>query len=244
VLCAGAVRPPMLGAMNPRQRRGAYLIVVSVLGAVGVFSGVSQYTASVARQLGPTRPVLALSRDVPAYRPLSPADVEAQTVPEMFAARSDLAGFEEICGRVPATSLRRGTRLQDDVLVPVPSARPGEREITVNVGVEASVAAVLQPEDRVDIVAAYVEGGDRRPYAHVTVSGARVLRVERLTSTLSGKNEGLSGDTVLAATFALVPKDVTKVVLAQTVAKTLRLALVPRGSPVGSGKPASGGGSG
>jgi pilus assembly protein CpaB len=229
--------------MNPRQRRGVVLIVVSVLGAAGVFSAVSSYTASVRRQLGPTRPVLALTRDVPAYRPLTRSDFAAQQVPEVFAVGSELADFEQIQGRVPAAPLRRGTRLQDDVLVPVPAARPGEREITVNVGVEASVAAALQPDDRVDVVAAYDDGGNSKPYAQVTVSGARVLRVKRLAAAggrAADPGDGLAGDTVLAVTFALIPRDVARVVLAQTVAKTLRLALVPRGQPVPVGAPAGG----
>jgi Flp pilus assembly protein CpaB len=122
------------------------------------------------------------------------------------------------------------------VLVPVPAARIGEREITVNVGVEASVAATLQPNDRVDVVAAYLASGDSKPYAQIAVSGARVLRVTRLASPGGGRAETtvLSGDTVLAVTFALAPADVARVVLAQTVAKTLRLALVPRNAPVGT----------
>jgi len=236
----------MLAGMNPRQRRGVVLIAVSALGAAGVFAGVSSYTASVARQLGPTRPVLALTRDVPAYHPLAPSDLAAQEVPEVFAAPSELASFEQIQGRVPTAPLRQGTRLQDDVLAAVPAAQPGEREITVNVGVEASVAAALQPEDRVDVIAAYDQGGDSTPYAQVTVSNARVLRVERLGSAntrAADTGDRLTGDTVLAVTFALLPNDVTRVVLAQTVAKTLRLALVPRGNPlpVGAPAPAAGG---
>ena len=224
----------MLGYMNPRQRRGVLLIAVSVLGAAGVFSAVSHYTASVARQLGPARPVLALSHDVPAYSTLTVADLDTEQVPEVFVAANELAGFGQIGDRVPAVPLRKGTRLQADMLVPVPAARVGEREITVNVGVEASVAAALQPNDRVDVVAAYAASGDSKPYAQIAVSSARVLRVARLVPPGGGRAEsaGLSGDTVLAVTFALEPGDVAKVVLAQTVAKTLRLALLPRNTPV------------
>jgi pilus assembly protein CpaB len=233
VLCARYGPPLMLLGMNPRQRRGVILIVISVIGALAIFSGVSRYTASVARQVGPTRSVLELTRDLPAYRALTQGDVHTRAVPVMFATESELTSFAEVRGRVLATPLSAGTRLQRDVLVPAPAARPGEREITVNVGVEASVAAALRPEDRVDVVAAYDPGGTATPYAQVTVSNARVLRVERLAAAGGKQENALSGDTVLAVTFALLPADVTKVVLAQTVAKTLRLALVPRGLPVG-----------
>lgn len=223
--------------MNPRQRRGVVLLLVSVVGAVGVFSAVSRYTASVAEQLGPTRPVLTLARDLPAYERLRESDVTVVEVPVMFTTENQLARWDQVAGRVPVTLLAAGSRLQQDVLVEVPRAKAGEREVTVNVGVEASIAAVLTPEDRVDIVAAYAPGGKQKPYAQITVSGARVLRVKPLVEgPKSSRDEelpegSLAGDTTLAVTFALPPDAVGKVVLAQTVAKTLRLALQPKGVP-------------
>ena len=215
--------------MNPRQRRGVVLTALSVIGAVGVFTAVSGYTASVARQLGPTRPVLVLARDVQSFTPIGAEDLETRRVPEIYLSDSDLSDVDQIAGRVPATPLTAGTRLQADALVPVPAALRGERELTVNVGVEASVAAVLKPGDRVDVVAAYEAKGKAKPFAEVSVSNARVLRVTRLQSPTDDPADAtvLAGDTTLAVTFALVPADVSKVVLAQTVAKTLRLALVP-----------------
>lgn len=221
--------------MNPRQRRGVILTALSFIGAAGVFTAVSGYTSSVARQLGPTRAVLVLADDVPSYTPIQPADLQIRRVPEMYVSSTDLSTPDEIAGRVPATPLAAGTRLQSDALVPVPAAARGEREVTVNVGVEASVAAVLRPGDHVDVVAAYEAKGSAKPYAQVTVSNARVLRVTRLQSTTADADSGLlAGDTTLAVTFALVPANVSRVVLAQTVAKTLRLALVPP-APVAPG---------
>jgi pilus assembly protein CpaB len=227
----------MLDCMNPRKRRGVMLIALSVIGAAAVFFAVWSYTASVARQLGPTRPVLTLTQDVSAYVPLSRADFTERTVPVVFTTGSELASYDQIAGRVPATPLKKGSRLLDDVLVPVPAARPGEREITVNVGVEASVAAALRPDDRVDVIAAYPEKQEQPAYGQLTASNARILRVERL-ATGTEEAGGLRGDTILAVTFALIPTDVIKVVLAQTTAKTLRLALVPRG---GTAPPPTGG---
>lgn len=215
--------------MNPRQRRGIVLTALSVIGAVGVFTAVSGYTAAVARQLGPTRPVLVLARDIPSYTPIRAGDLQVRRVPDMFVSVTELSEVAQIRGRVAVTPLAAGARLQEDVLVAVPAALPGEREVTVNVGVEASIAAALEPDDRVDVIAAYEARGRAEPYAEATVSGARVLRVKRLQSTGDPGDAGdvLAGDTVLAVTLALVPKDVAKVVLAQTVAETLRLALVP-----------------
>jgi Flp pilus assembly protein CpaB len=215
--------------MNPRQRRGVAVTALSAVGAAGVFVAVSGYTATVARQLGPTRPVLVLAHDVQPYWTIRPDDVEVSAVPAVFTTRTDLSDVDQIAGRVVTTSLRQGSRLQDDMLVAAPEALPGEREVTVNVGVEASVAAALRPGDRVDVIAAYEAAGKTPPHAEVAVSEVRVLRVTRLRSPASGAEETgvLAGDTVLAVTVALAPPAASKVVLAQTVARTLRLALVP-----------------
>lgn len=222
------------------------LLLLSIIGAAGVFSAVSRYTASVAEQLGPTRPVLTLTRDLPAYQRLRESDVAVVEVPVMYTTEGQLSRWDQVAGRVPVTLLAAGSRLQQDVLVPTPAARAGEREVTVNVGVEASIAAVLAPEDRVDIVAAYAAAGKQKAYAQITVSGARVLRVRPLVEGRAAREElpegSLAGDTTLAVTLALPPEAVAKVVLAQTVAKNLRLALQPKGvspkpfAPDGAGR--------
>jgi len=211
--------------MNPRQRRGVALLAVSLLGAGAVFAALSSYTASVARRLGPTRPVLTLARDIPAFQQLTPADLVAKEIPQMYTSTGELDSFRDIAGRVPAVRLKQGAPLQDGVLVELPRAREGEREMTLEVGVQDSVAAALAPLDRVDIVAAYRSQGADPARAALTVSGARVLRVTPIP-----KASGIAGDSRLAVTFALSPQQVQAVALAQTVAAGLRLALQPRGA--------------
>jgi len=214
--------------MNPRQRRGLVLLVVSIIGAGVVFAALSSYTASVARRLGPTRPVLTLARDIPAFQQLTPSDLVIRNVPRMYTSALELESFKDVDGRVPAVRLAKGVPLQEIVLVEVPRARADEREMTVPVGVQDSVAAALAPLDRVDIVSAYRSRGAQPARAVVTVSGARVLRVTPMPEN-SGVS-GVSGDSRLAVTFALTPQQVKAVALAQTVSDGLRLALQPRGN--------------
>lgn len=199
--------------------------MVSVLGSGAVFAALSSYTASVARQLGPTRPVLYLARDIPAFQQLTPTDLRIRNVPEMYATDAELDDYRDIGGRVPAVPLQAGAPLQDLVLVETPKARTGERELTVQVGVQDSVAVALAPLDRVDIVAAYRARGGAPAKAVETVSGARVLRVEPIPEA-----NRLAGELQMSVTFALSPKQVRAVALAQTVSDGLRLALQPRGT--------------
>lgn len=199
--------------------------MVSIIGAGVVFAALSSYTASVARRLGPTRPVLTLARDIPAFQQLTPSDLVVRNVPRMYTSAAELESFGDVDGRVPAVRLAEGVPLQDIVLVEVPRARADEREMTVSVGVQDSVAAALAPLDRVDIVSAYRSRGQQPARAVVTVSGARVLRATPMPQV-----SGVSGDSRLAVTFALTPQQVKAVALAQTVSDGLRLALQPRGN--------------
>ena len=50
--------------MNPRQRRGVLLILVTVLGAVVTFVAMFSYVQSISSQVGPMTTVLKLSQQV------------------------------------------------------------------------------------------------------------------------------------------------------------------------------------
>ena len=62
--------------MNPRQRRGALLLILAIAGAVAVFISVSSYVAEVRRETGPKLVVLQLNTDVEAFQPLPAESVE------------------------------------------------------------------------------------------------------------------------------------------------------------------------
>ena len=59
--------------MNPRQRRGVLLILVTVLGAIVTFIAVFNYVQSVSSQVGPKTTVLELSKDVNELRGVTAA---------------------------------------------------------------------------------------------------------------------------------------------------------------------------
>ena len=68
--------------MNPRQRRGVLLILVTVLGAIVTFVAVFNYVQSVSSQVGPKTTVLELSKDVTELQEITAEDVTAVEVPE------------------------------------------------------------------------------------------------------------------------------------------------------------------
>lgn len=164
-------------AMSPRQRRGLLLLLIASAGAVLSFVTVLQYTASVAEQLGPRRPVVVVAREVPAYAPILEADLQVRLVPVVFAPPAALDSADAVSGRVSPVALPAGTFLQDAALVDPPALAAGERAVTVLATGEQSLARSLAVGDVLDVVAGYPGSARGEATARVEVDAARVLSV-------------------------------------------------------------------
>ena len=110
--------------MNPRQRRGVLLMVLSGIAAVLVFIGVSSYVASVNSRVGPMVTVYRVTTDLPAFTTLSSENTEPAEVPERWAADNTVLKSADIDGRVIATPMTAGSPVSLDVLVPAERPRP------------------------------------------------------------------------------------------------------------------------
>ena len=85
--------------MNPRQRRGVALMVLSGIAAVLVFIGVSSYVASVNSRVGPMVTVYRVTTDLPAFTTLSSENTEPAEVPERWAADNTVLKSADIDGQ-------------------------------------------------------------------------------------------------------------------------------------------------
>ena len=99
--------------MNPRQRRGILLILVTILGAIVTFLAVLNYVQSVSSQVGPKTTVLELSKDVAELQEITAADVTATEVPERWAPKDAVHDLSEFQGKVTASLLPQGGRHPD-----------------------------------------------------------------------------------------------------------------------------------
>ena len=138
--------------MNPRQRRGVLLILVTVLGAVVTFGAVFNYVQSVSSQVGPRTTVLELSKDVTELQEITAADVTAVQVPERWAPKDAVHDLSDVQGEVAAASYRRGAVLQTSMLQDPPQLTEGYREVTIMVDAETGVAGRIASGSRVDVV--------------------------------------------------------------------------------------------
>jgi pilus assembly protein CpaB len=216
--------------MNPRQRRAILLLALSALGLLGVFVLVAGYVSSIRGEVEPKVTVLALTRPVAAHTGVGD-EVREVSLPKRWAPRNALTDPSQLIDVVTTSDLPANTVLQQGMLVPPPRLAPGQREIAILVDAETGVAGRLQPDDDVDVVAAYAGANDGPDETQVVVSGARVLAVGQ-PSIKGGdavKQANADPEQVVPITFALNARQVLKVEHAESFATEVRLALLRPG---------------
>lgn len=217
--------------MNPRQRRGALMMIVAGVLAIGVFVILMGYVSSVRAEVGDRHPVLALRQDVPANTPFTADMVEQVSVPDRWASDKVLRNVSQLRNKVAAADLRAGTFLQEGMVADPPRLQSGQREIAIMINAETGVAGKIQPDDQVDIYATFPgDAQDTQSCAVRVISRAHVIDVGEL-HTERGDEAGAVAETqVVPITFALSPDDSLALTYAESFASKVRLALIGDGS--------------
>ena len=138
--------------MNPRQRRGVLLILVTVLGAVVTFVAMFSYVQSISSQVGPMTTVLKLSQQVTELKEITAADVVTEQVPKRWVPEDAIHDVNDLKGKVAAATLNKGAVLQTSMLQDPPQLTEGYREVSIMIDAETGVAGKVTPGSRVDIV--------------------------------------------------------------------------------------------
>ncbi|MER7984265.1 Flp pilus assembly protein CpaB [Streptomyces noursei] len=223
--------------MNSRQRRGVILLLLSVLCAVGAFIGVLSVIRNVESKVGPERTAYRLKTDVAAYRTLDPGQFEEVRIPQRWLPPTAVTDLDRVSGKIAVTPLKKGSLLQDDMIVDRPALQPGQQEIAIMIDAATGVAGKINPGSRVNIFATF--DGRRpedKPVSKVIVAGAQVIDVGKL-SPLEAKDPGSAGATsrqpgqAVPITFALDTQDAQRVAYAESFASHVRLALLAPGTP-------------
>lgn len=214
--------------MNPRQRRGAVFLSLTVVGALVVFFAVLSYVGDVTSKVGPLTSAVRFKGDVPAYTPITPEMLETVEVPERWVSQTTVRSVADVVGLVAATDYAAGSVVQQGMLVPRPGIQPGYREVAIIVDAETGVAGKVRSGDRVDIIA--TAQGDKESgvpqSAQVWVSNALVLEVGLPRATegadAQGNFESTSG---VPVTFALSAEEALRLAYVESFSVKLRLAL-------------------
>ncbi len=227
--------------MNARQRRGVLLLSISALCALGVFAGVLTLVNNVQSKVGPETTAYELTRDIPAYEPLTADQVRKVSIPERWLPHTAVTDLDDLRGKVAGNALHEGALLQTGMMADRPELKPGQQEIAIMIDAATGVAGKIHPGDHVNIYATF--SGDRTgdksqpAQAKVLVTDARVIDVGKLTPFSKGSQERRSTDRDgVPITFALDTLDAQRVAYAESFAEHVRLALVAPGSkPVPDG---------
>ena len=214
--------------MNPRQRRGAILMVLAAFAALALLVTVTQYVSSVNSQVAPTVTVFQAAKDLSAYGTIRADELKAVKVPSRYVSDQTIQDKEQLVGRRIGFNIASGTYFGSDMLLPPSSLNENEREIALTVDAKTGIAGRIKSGDFVDVYAVFGEAGQGS--SQVLVRSVRVVSVGGIetASEKTSKNE-LQQSQVLPVTLALEPNDALKVIYADAFAATVRLVGLPQG---------------
>ncbi|MFD5770118.1 Flp pilus assembly protein CpaB [Streptomyces sp. NPDC127049] len=222
--------------MNSRQRRGVILLLLSVLCALGAFAGVLAVISDVNAKVGPETTAYRVKQDVKPYERLRTSDFEKIAMPERWLSGTAVTDLAQIDGKIAVTTLRKGSLLQQDMIVPRPELRPGEQEIAIMIDAATGVAGKINPGATVNIYATFAGDTKGEPsQSRLLVAAARVIDVGTLSS-IKAKRDSRTATEAVPITFALSAQDTQRVAYAESFAEHVRLALV---APSADGAPAA-----
>ncbi|MFJ8229514.1 Flp pilus assembly protein CpaB [Streptomyces sp. NPDC094448] len=219
--------------MNSRQRRGVILLTISVLCALAAFAGVIAVIGDVNSKVGPEVTAYRVKTEIAPYSALRADQFEKTSIPERWLSDSAVTDLDGIGGRIAVTTLRKGSLLQEDMIVKRPALAPGEQEIAIMVDAATGVAGKITPGDLVNIFATFEGRRESDPdESRIIVSRARVIDVGRLTPiTAKGDERRDAAREAVPITFALNTADAQRVAYAESFAENVRLALLAKGGP-------------
>ena len=131
--------------MNPRQRRGAMLMLLAGVGAVAVFVAMLSYVSAVRAEVGDFRTVLQLNRDVKANASITESMVDEKQVPKKWLGGTFITDTDDLDGKVAVKDLSKGAYLNGGMVTNAPQLQEGQREIAILIDAETGVAGKVTP---------------------------------------------------------------------------------------------------
>jgi len=208
-------------------------LIIGVLLALGtgvlllnyVHSAVPAQSAAV-----PMRTVYVAAQDIPARALLTNslvAEVKrpaAEVDPDAIRDRKELAGTYSLI-TLPAGSVVTRSKIGAGGANALPARLPiGMRAVSISIDRVKGVAGLIQPGDRVDVIAVPPRVANETPRASAILRGALVLAMGNAVETTSATPSPDTQNNLTTVTLALTPKQVDLLASAD-INTTLRLAL-------------------
>ncbi len=215
--------------MNTRRMT----LLLAVLLAIGTGWLTLNYINNVKRSTletaGTPQTVVVATVDIPARTTITPNMLTQKTLPGSAVERDVLQQTAQAAGSLSLITIPAGSQVTfskvgrpQDVGLPVRLA-PGKRAVSIQIDKVKGISGLLQPGDRVDILAIPPRVGNELPQAAAILRGIRVLAIG---STLETSSATPSPDEANSATVTLEVTPRQADLLAAADANTqLRLAL-------------------
>jgi pilus assembly protein CpaB len=206
-------------------------LIVGLLLALGTGVLLLNYLGSLRASAAvvQTRTVVVAARDIPARALLSDAYVAQAVRPAAEVDADALADRRQIKGKyslitIPAGSVITAAKIGAAGANALPARLPvGMRAVSISIDRVKGVAGLIQPGDRVDVVAVPPRVGSEVPRAAAILRGALVLAMGNEVETTSA-TPAPDAQNLTTVTLALTPRQVNLLASAD-LNTTLRLAL-------------------
>ena len=212
-------------------------LIVGILLALG--TGVLLLNFLSARPTTPTvlmKTVVLAAADIPARAQITATMVTTTQRPATDIDPDTIVDPKSVIGRyslitIPSGSVLTAARIGSADAFALPSRLPvGMRAVSISIDRVKGVSGLIQPGDRVDVIAVPPRVGNETPQAAAILRGVLVLamgnEIETARATPSPDNQNLT-----TVTLALTPKQVDLLASADMYT-TLRLALRPPKEPI------------
>jgi pilus assembly protein CpaB len=207
-------------------------LIVGLLLALGTGVLLLNYLGSLraSATVVETRKVWVASRDIPARMLLTDAFLAEATRPATEVDQDAIGERRKILGKyslitIPAGSVVTASKIGDGTGSLPTRLPPGMRAVSISIDRVKGVAGLIQPGDRVDVIAVPPRVGSEIPKASAILRGALVLAMGNTVETTSA-TPGPDNQNLTTVTLALTPKQVDLLATAD-LNTTLRLALRP-----------------
>ncbi len=228
--------------MNTRR----VTLIVAVLLAVGTGVLTLTYLKSINKeqpaqqQQVEMKQVVITNRDIPVRAKITPDMLTQVTRPASEAEPQAIGNFNEATGKVALIAMPAGSTVTVTKIGTLSEAgltarlQPGMRAISIPVDRVKAVSNLVEPGDRVDVLASVNKGNGIPPKTFTIIRGALVLAINSQLEQISG-NGSPPPDSGAAATVTLgVTPPQADLLTVADINTTLRLALRSPQEPVSS----------
>ena len=212
--------------MARKSGAGGIIGLALFLGVITAFLLYSHLRKQTEKQKENWQPVVVAAQDVGPRTKLTREMMRLEHIPKELIAEGIFAKPEELEGRVTKDGIKakeqiRGSSLLDPNQAPTLAikVREGMRAIAIGASEIIAVGTSIQPGDRVDIIATYLDPRTRQEITKMILQNVLVLMVNRGKTDADGK-EGANSSMTLEVT-----PEQTELLTAAERSGTLRVSL-------------------